>query len=107
MHPIGNGRIGLDVGTQTLAYSSDRAVGLAELAPAIKSIDAELHRINRAMDRSRRATDPQMFNVDGTIIHVDQLPPVCLNRYGKRKWVKSKRYEVLAAKRGPYIKSRL
>ena len=99
MHSIGSGRVGLDIGTQTLAYSSDRAVGLVELAPAVKSIDAELRRINRAMDRSRRATNPQMFNADGTIVSADKLPPGCLNRYGKRSWIKSKRYEELAAKR--------
>ena len=99
MHPIGNGRVGLDIGTQTLAYSSGDAVGLVELAPAVKSIDAELRRINRAMDRSRRATNPQMFNSDGTIIPVNKLPSTCLNRYGKRSWIKSKRYMELAVKR--------
>ena len=99
VHPIGSGRVGLDIGTQTLAYSSDNAVGLVELAPAIKSVSAELRRVNRAMDRSRRATNPQMFNADGTIIHIDKLPPSCLDRHGKRKWVSSQRYRALAMKR--------
>ena len=99
MHPIGSGRVGLDIGTQTLAYSSSSTVGLVELAPAVKNIDAELRRINRAMDRSRKATNPQMFNADGTIIHVDKLPPNCLDQHGKRKWVSSQRYKALAMKR--------
>ena len=99
VHPIGSGRVGLDIGTQTLAYSSDNAVGLVELAPAIKSVSAELRRVNRAMDRSRRATNPQMFNADGTIIHIDKLPPNCLDQHGKRKWVSSQRYRALAMKR--------
>ena len=99
MHPIGSGRVGLDIGTQTLAYSSSSTVGLVELAPAVKNIDAELRRINRAMDRSRKATNPQMFNADGTIIHVDKLPPNCLDQHGKRKWVSSQRYRALAMKR--------
>ena len=99
MHPIGSGRVGLDIGTQTLAYSSDSAVGLVELAPAVKNIDAELRRINRAMDRSRRAINPQMFNADGTIVPVNKLPPSCLSRCGKRKWVSSKHYKALAVRR--------
>ena len=99
LHPIGSGRVGLDIGTQTLAYSSGSAVGLVELAPAVKNVDAELRRINRAMDRSRRATNPQMFNSNNTIIPVNKLPSGCLNRYGKRSWIKSKRYIELAAKR--------
>lgn len=98
LHPIGSGRVGLDIGTQTLAYSSDIAVGLVELAPAVKNIDAELRRVYRAMDRSRKATNPQYFSQDGTIIHIDKLPPNCLDSHGKRKWVKSKRYEQLLRK---------
>ena len=99
MHPIGSGRVGLDIGTQTLAYSSSSTVGLVELAPAVKNIDAELRRINRAMDRSRRAINPQMFNADGTIVPVNKLPPSCLSRCGKRKWVSSKHYKALAVRR--------
>lgn len=99
MHPIGSGRVGLDIGTQTLAYSSSSTVGLVELAPAIKNINAELRRINRAMDRSRRAINPQMFNADGTIVPVNKLPPSCLSRCGKRKWVSSKHYKALAVRR--------
>ena len=99
MHPIGTGRVGLDIGTQTLAYSSESAVGLVELAPGVKNIDSELRRINRAMDRSRRATNPMMFNSDGTIGRKDKLPPECINNRGKRNWVYSKRYEQLATQR--------
>lgn len=99
LHPMGNGRVGHDIGTQTLAYCSDSAVGLVELAPAVKNIDKELRRINRAMDRSRRATNPKMFKPNGTVVDKDKLPPECLTRRGKRKWVKSKRYKELASKR--------
>ena len=99
MHSIGSGRVGLDIGTQTLAYSSESAVGLVELVPTIKDISAELRRINRAMDRSRRATNPQYFAQNGTIIHIDKLPPSCLDSYGNRMWVSSQHYEALAVRR--------
>jgi hypothetical protein len=56
-------------------------------------------RISRAMDRSRRATNPQMFNPDGTIVPINKLPDECLSRNKrKRKWVESKRYKKLLAR---------
>lgn len=98
-HPRGKGRVGLDIGTQTLAYSSNSEVGLVELAPSVRSVDAELRRINRAMDRSRRGTNPQMFAADGTVVPVNKLPPECLDKRGRRIWQESKRYKELAIKR--------
>lgn len=99
LHPMGKGRVGLDIGTQTLAYSAERSVGLVELAQGVQDIQNELRRINRAMDRSRRATNPQFFAEDGEIIRKGKLPPTCLTAGGKRQWVEGKRYKVLAARR--------
>ncbi|QQK79286.1 hypothetical protein HUG20_04870 [Salicibibacter cibi] len=57
-----------------------------ELAPDIITDAKELRRIERLMDRSRRTTNPNNFNPNGTI---------------KRgcKWAFSKRYKKLCAKR--------
>ena len=58
---------GLDIGVSTVAEVSSRHVQLHELAPDIPAIDAEIRKISRAMDRSRRATNPSNYNDDGTI----------------------------------------
>lgn len=91
-HAIGSGRVGLDIGTQTLAVCADDAVRLEELAPGAQNLQDELRRVNRAMDRSRRAMNPEMFDEKGEIIDKDKLPPSCLNRHGERAWKNSKRY---------------
>lgn len=92
LHPLGTGRVGHDIGTQTIASVGKDNVFLTELADKVKGIDAELRRINRAMDRSRKACNPLMFREDGTIVPKSQLPPECLDRRGRRRWVCSKRY---------------
>lgn len=85
---------GLDIGVSTVAEASDKYVQLHELAPDVTSIDEELRRINRAMDRSRRATNPSNFNDDGTI------------RAGRKTWVYSNRYLRLRAKRRELYRKR-
>lgn len=92
LHPLGAGRVGHDIGTQTIASVGKDSVLLMELADKVKGIDAELRRINRAMDRSRRACNPMMFREDGTIVPKSQLPPECIDRRGCRRWVRSKSY---------------
>lgn len=77
---IGNGTVGLDIGTQTIAIVSSVDVKLLELADRVNNIEKEKRRILRYMDRSRRANNPDNFNEDGTI------------KKGKLKWVKSNRY---------------
>ena len=99
LHPMGEGRVGHDIGTQTIASVGNGAVLLTELADKVKGIDAELWKLNRAMDRSRKATNPGMFNPDGTIVPKDKLPSNGLNHRGRRKWIKSKRYIVLESRR--------
>lgn len=92
LHPLGTGRVGHDIGTQTIASVGKDNVLLTELADKVKGIDADLRRINRAMDRSRRACNPMMYCEDGTIVPKSQLPPECIDSRGHRRWVCSKRY---------------
>lgn len=100
VHPVNSGRVGLDIGTQTLAAVGDHNVFLDELAPDANDLEKELRRINRVMDRSRRATNPKMFDPrTGEVIRKDRLPPECLTKRGNRNWIKSKRYLRLEQKR--------
>ena len=72
--------VGIDEGISTVAVSSGDHVKLYELAPGCMGDAKEVRRIQRAMDRSRRATNPENYNDDGTI------------RKGKKIWNKSVRY---------------
>lgn len=85
-HPCSDGVVGCDIGTQTIAYTSGHDVGLENLAErgqSIRHTERQQRLILRAMDRSRRATNPGNYNPDGTI------------RKGKKIWIKSNRYRKL------------
>ena len=66
-HCIGEGDVGIDVGTSTIAYSSSTEVKIMKLADKVQDIGNEKRRLLRKMDRSRRATNPNNYNEDGTI----------------------------------------
>lgn len=88
-HKFGKGIIGADIGTQTVAYTSDKEVGLKNLSERGNSIrkSERLERLYyRAMDRSRRATNPQNYNDDGTI------------KKGNKTWKYSNHYKKLKTK---------
>lgn len=80
---IGNGVVGLDIGTQTIAIVSDTDVKLIELANRVQNIENEKRKVQRYMDRSRRTNNPDNYNEDGTI-----------KKQGNKKikWIKSKKY---------------
>ncbi len=80
-HYINHGNIGLDIGTQTIGICSDKEVKLLELAPEVNNIEKEKRRLNRKLDRSRRSTNPNKYNENGTI-----------NTKDKTRWIKSKHY---------------
>jgi len=85
-HKKGKGIVGTDIGTQTIAYTSDSEVGLKNLAergPSISRNESKERLLHRAMDRSRRATNPQNYSSDGTI------------KKGPKTWVHSNRYRRL------------
>ncbi|MGO5387224.1 hypothetical protein ACTQXK_06995, partial [Catenibacterium mitsuokai] len=88
-HKYGKGMIGADIGTQTVAYTSDTEVGLKNLSERGNSIQTSERKerlLYRAMDRSRRATNPQNYNDDGTV------------KKGRKTWKYSNRYKKLKEK---------
>ena len=79
----GTGAVGCDIGTQTIAYTSDKECGLKNLAErgeAITGSERKERILLRKLDRSRRAMNPGNFNDDGTV------------RKGLKKWAFSKNY---------------
>lgn len=81
-HPVGHGVVGIDIGTRTLAYSTDSEVNLLELADRVQNIEQEKRRLQRKMDRSRRAMNPGNYKPDGSI-----------KQGVKLTWNNSKRYK--------------
>ena len=80
---LGNGRVGVDIGVSTIAMvSKDKAV-LKELPHSVELYKEEKALLQQAMDRSRRAVNPDNYNADGTV------------RSGRKKWRYSKRYNKL------------
>jgi hypothetical protein len=63
---LGQGRTGIDPGTQTMAVVSDKVALLRELAPNIEKLEKEKRLILRKMDRSRHMNNPSKFNLNGT-----------------------------------------
>ncbi|MGY3718894.1 hypothetical protein ACWE42_25705, partial [Sutcliffiella cohnii] len=60
-------RVGIDIGTSTVAVCSETKVMLTELAPSVVELDKQIRIIQRSMDRSRRASNPFKYKEDGTI----------------------------------------
>lgn len=82
-YPLGKGRVGGDIGTSTMAFVGDKQLSLFNLGEQIKRIDnvqKKITRLQRSLDRSRRATNPQYFDEKGKI------------KKGKKTWVYSNRY---------------
>jgi hypothetical protein len=80
---IGQGDVGIDIGTSTIAYSSHTDVKILELADNVDNIENKKRRLLRKIDRSRRIMNPNNYNEDGTI-----------KKQGNKKvtWNKSNRY---------------
>ena len=66
-HCIGQGDVGIDIGTSTIAYSSHADVKILELADNVQNIENKKRRLLRKIDRSRRLTNSNNYNEDGTI----------------------------------------
>lgn len=78
---LGIGVVGIDPGPSKIAVVSDTAVRIIPLAKSIERDERETRRLQRKLDRSRRAMNPGNYNEDGTISK------------GKHEWVKSRHYE--------------
>jgi hypothetical protein len=84
-HVFGNGRIGIDLGSQSCAIYSKNNADLFNLAErshrSTKCYDKRKKFLLRKMDRSRRAMNPERYNSDGTY-----------KKGSSGKWKKSKHY---------------
>ncbi|RHW38007.1 hypothetical protein D1B31_14590 [Neobacillus notoginsengisoli] len=64
---LGRGKVGLDIGTATLAVSSLKKVALFNLAEEVKDLAKEIRLAQRRMDRAKRAINPGNYHENGTV----------------------------------------
>jgi len=81
-HKVGSSKVGIDIGPQTAGITSDETVRLLELAPEIETPYRTIKNLQRKLDRSRRANNPNKYKANGTF-----------NPSNKEAWVKSKHYQ--------------
>jgi transposase len=86
-HRVGHGVVGLDIGPSTVAIVGEHSASLITFCPTIRQPWRKMRRLERAMDRSRRSTNPDNYNEDGTV------------KKGRKTWKNSRRYRVLARQR--------
>ncbi len=79
-HALGQGVVGLDIGPSTIAIVSDTSATLERFCDELKPQQKAIRKLQRKMDRQRRANNPDNFNADGTA------------KKGSRLWRFSKRY---------------
>jgi transposase len=77
---LGSGDVGIDLGPSTIAVVSDNDASLQEFASSLSFDAARIRKLQRKMDRSRRATNPDNYNPNGTF------------KKGKKKWNTSNTY---------------
>jgi hypothetical protein len=86
-HETQQGIVGLDIGPSTIAAVATSDAVLEQFCPTVVEPWKDVRRIQRAMDRSRRTTNPDNFDAKGRAIK------------GRRKWTRSSRYQALAIKK--------
>lgn len=59
--------MGIDPGPSALAYFHPQEAGLVRVAPNVDMQEKTIRRLQRKIDRSRRANNPDHFNEDGTL----------------------------------------
>jgi len=73
--------VGLDIGPSTIAVVTDEQANLEHFCDELKNKQKEIRRLQRKLDRQRRANNPQNYNPNGTI------------KKGKKTWHESTRYK--------------
>lgn len=86
-HPLGTGVVGLDLGPAALAIVSEQEAILQPFCPDDAPDAQALRRLERHLDRQRRANNPQHYDERGRI------------KPGKKRWHVSKRQQKTQARR--------
>ncbi|WP_022754058.1 hypothetical protein [Butyrivibrio fibrisolvens] len=88
LHPVGDNKIGVYIDTTSITIASKNGFSVIDIRTRNK-LEDKIAEINRYLDNSRRANNPDNFNDDGTVKKVNL-------EQGKRvrlKWKNSNSYE--------------
>lgn len=88
MRKLGKGNVGVDIGMSMVATYGNKLSLDALSAENKREYQKELEVLERKMDRSRRATNPDNYDDKGRIVAKEKRAP----------WVYSKKYNVLKSK---------
>lgn len=77
---LGRGDVGIDIGPSTIAVVGNELAQLEQFASELKFQDKQIRKMQRRLDRSRRANNPGNYNTTSTI------------KKGFKKWNNSKTY---------------
>ena len=80
-YELGKEEVGLDIGPSTIAIVGESKAELKEFCEEVVLLDKEKRRINRKMDRQRRANNSNNYQNNGVV------------KKGKKKWIYSNRYK--------------
>jgi putative transposase len=86
-HTLGQGIVGLDLGPSTLAVVAEQEALLQPFCPEVMPNWQHLRRLERQLDRQRRANNPDHYNERGQV------------KKGKKRWKVSKRQRKVQARR--------
>ena len=59
--------VGIDPGPSEIAYFHEQHAGKVKVAPRVDLQEAEIRRLQRKLDRSRRANNPDNYEANGTV----------------------------------------
>lgn len=107
-HKVKTGVMGIDPGVSTMAAVSDTTCILEELAPDADVYEKQIHKLEQHMDASKRISNPDNFNSDGTVKkRRDCKPWVFSNNYEaarrKRKTLYRKKVPIYCIRTGIYV----
>jgi hypothetical protein len=89
---VSDGVVGLDLNISNIAFVGDNGAGLLPFAEGVPTYEREIKALQRQMERSRRANNPDNYNSDfegkrgrKTVVKKGKC------KKGKSKWNNSKR----------------
>jgi hypothetical protein len=86
-HPLGQDIVGLDLGPSTIAVVAEQEALLQPFCPEVAPSSQRLRRLERQLDRQRRANNPDHYDERGRV------------KKGKQRWKVSKRQRKVQAQR--------
>jgi hypothetical protein len=86
-HQLGSGIVGLDLGPSTFAVVAEQAAFIQPFSPEVPPVAHALRRLDRKLDRQRRANNPTNFGERGQV------------KLGPKRWKVSKRQQEVQARR--------